>query len=85
MGLKMNVLIQIHYISNGIKVLQHGSFPLKGKKPEQVAYDWWRQLKRKMSYSGELEMVIADGEDITELVRALEQQEWKDINDDLPF
>lgn len=83
----MNVLIQIHYVSNGIKVLQHGSFPLKGKKPEQVAYDWWRQLKREMSYSGELEVVIADGKDITELVRGLETQDWKANEDDmdLPF
>jgi hypothetical protein len=81
----MNVLIQIHYISNEIKVLQGGSFPLRGKKPEQVAYDWWRQLKREMSYSGELEMVIADGEDITGLVRALEKEEWRKIDGDLPF
>jgi glycerol-3-phosphate dehydrogenase len=67
----MNVLIVIHYISNDNKVMQRGSFPLRGKTKVQVAYEWLRQIKREMPYYEELEKVIVDGEDITELVLKL--------------
>jgi hypothetical protein len=71
----MNSTIQIHYIEteSKIKVLQRGSFPLKGKKQEQVAYKWWKQIRRESSMNLELEKVIANGEDITELVKELEK------------
>lgn len=69
----MNVLIVIHYISNDNKVMQKGSFPLKGKKKEQVAYKWLKQIKRQMPYYEEVEKVTADGEDITEKVKELEK------------
>jgi hypothetical protein len=69
----MNVLIVIHYISNDNKVMQRGSFPLKRRTKEQVAYEWLRQIKRQMPYYEELEKVTADGEDITEKVKKLEK------------
>jgi hypothetical protein len=69
----MNVLIVIHYISADNKVMQKGSFPLRGKTKEQVAYEWLRQIKRQMSYYEELEKVTADGEDITDKVKELEK------------
>jgi lysylphosphatidylglycerol synthetase-like protein (DUF2156 family) len=71
----MNVTIQIHYIEveSETGILQRGSFPLKGKKREQVAYNWWRQIKREMTVEIAIEQVIADGEDITELVMKLEK------------
>jgi glycerol-3-phosphate dehydrogenase len=69
----MNVLIVIHYISNDNKVMQRGSFPLRGKTKEQVAYEWLRRIKREMPYYEELEKVTADGEDITEKVKELEK------------
>lgn len=69
----MHVLIVIHYISADNKVMQRGSFPLRGKTKEQVAYEWLRQIKREMSYYEEVEKVTADGEDITDKVKALEK------------
>jgi hypothetical protein len=42
----MNVTIEIHYISNDIKVMRAGSFPSKSKNPEQVALKFWNQIKR---------------------------------------
>jgi hypothetical protein len=71
----MNVTIQIHYVAieNKNQVLQRGSFPLKGKKPEQVALEFWKRIKSEITVEIELEQVIADGEDITELVKQLEK------------
>jgi predicted neuraminidase len=51
----MNVLIQIHYITNDNKVYQKGSFPLKGRKVEKVALAFWNRIKREHPYECELE------------------------------
>jgi hypothetical protein len=67
----MNVLIVVHFISSDNKVTQRGSFPLKGKAKEQVAFEWWNQIRREMPYGGELEKILADGEDITEINKVL--------------
>lgn len=75
----MNVTIEIHYTASS-KITQGASFPLHGQKPEKVALDWWKQIKREMSYRVELEKVIINGDqDITELVKELENQEWRRI------
>jgi hypothetical protein len=82
----MNVIIEIHYISDS-RAVQKGSFPLRGRKPEYVALEFWKQIKTAMSHRAELEKVIVDGDqDITQLVKDLESQEWKNaMNDNLPF
>ncbi|MEH7308690.1 hypothetical protein [Neobacillus drentensis] len=82
----MNIMIEIHYKTD-IKSVQYNSIPLKGRKPEQIALQWWKQIKKEMSYRAELEKVIVDGDkDITELVKELEKQDLKRImNDNLPF
>jgi hypothetical protein len=80
----MNIVIRIDYKASGNKAYQGGSFPLRGRKPEQVALDWWKQIKREMSYRAELEKVTANGEDITELVQDLEDKALNH-NLDLPF
>jgi hypothetical protein len=82
----MNVVIEIHYKSDS-RVLQTGTFPLRGRKPEKVALDFWKQIKREMSYRAELEKVMANGDqDITQLVLELEEQDWnKSMDDNLPF
>lgn len=82
----MNVSIRIDYKSDS-KITQSGTFPLRGRKPEQVALAFWKQIKKETSYRGILEKVLADGEDITELVRNLEKDEWRKIEDNfnLPF
>jgi hypothetical protein len=69
-GSNLNVNIEIHYISES-KILQRGSFPLKGRKPEQVALQFWKEIKREMPYAKEIELVRVDGEDITELVKEI--------------
>jgi hypothetical protein len=71
----MNITIQIHYIAieNEGRILQRGSFPLKRRKPEDVAYAFWRRIKKEMSLEIAIEQVIADGEDITEIVKELDE------------
>jgi hypothetical protein len=69
----MTVLIVIHFISSDNKIMQRGSFPLKGKTKEVVAFEWWKQIRREMPYGGELEQVTVDGEDITEKVKELDE------------
>ncbi|MEH7082974.1 hypothetical protein V7139_09605 [Neobacillus drentensis] len=83
----MNVIIvEIHYKADS-RALQTGNFPLKGRKPEKVALDFWKQIKRDMSHNVQLEKVIANGDqDITQLVMELEEQQWNNsLNDNLPF
>ncbi|MEH7157490.1 hypothetical protein [Neobacillus drentensis] len=82
----MNVVIEIHY-SSGSRALQKGSFQLRGRKPEKVALEFWKQIKKDMSHRAILEKVIANGDqDITQLVIDLEKQEMHNaMNDNLPF
>ncbi|MED3623279.1 MULTISPECIES: hypothetical protein [Neobacillus] len=83
----MNVVIEIHYLASGGKVLKSGSFPLQGRKPEQVAFQFWKQIQKEQPFEIQLENVIINGDqDITDLVLELEQQEVNKImNMDLPF
>jgi hypothetical protein len=82
----MNVSIEIHYKTDS-KTVQKGSFPLRGRKPEKVALEFWKQIKKDMSHHAQLEKVIVDGDqDITQLVKDLELLEWnKSMDDNLPF
>jgi hypothetical protein len=83
----LNVTIDIHYLS-GSKGATYGSFQLKGKKPEEVALQYWNEIKRELSYRAKLEKVIINGaEDISEMVKNLENQALKNIDDNwnLPF
>lgn len=83
----MNVIIEIHYVSSGNRTTQSGSFPIRGRKPEQIALEFWKQIKNDMSHHAQLEKVIVDGDqELTERVIALEEQEWnKSMDDNLPF
>jgi hypothetical protein len=69
----VNVLIQISYISRDNNVMRRGSFQLKGKTKEKVAFDWWKKIQREMPFEADLEQVIVDGEDITDLVKELDK------------
>lgn len=72
------IAVQIQYITElGNKVLQRGSFPAKGRKPEKVAYDWWRELKKEMNVEIKMEKVMIDGEDKTEEVKEMEKAPLK--------
>ncbi|MBT2655368.1 hypothetical protein J7E81_08975 [Bacillus sp. ISL-18] len=52
----MNVTIEIHYKASS-KLMQRASLPLRGKRPEFVAYHWWKQIQKEMSYHAALEQV----------------------------
>jgi hypothetical protein len=84
----MNVVIRIDYVASGNKAYQAGSFPLGGRKVDQVAFDFWKQIKKEMSYRAKIEKITANGEEITQLGKVLEDNEWLKRNremDDLPF
>ncbi|MFS0776092.1 hypothetical protein ABC255_08810 [Neobacillus sp. 3P2-tot-E-2] len=76
--------IQIHYITSS-KAYQKGDFQLRGRKPEQVALDFWKQIQKHMSYRAELEKVICNGEDITDKVKELEEFEIRKIDDSMDY
>jgi hypothetical protein len=71
--MKRTVVIAIHYISLEFeqRVFQKGEFKLRGKSIEQVAFEFWRRIKKESSRTLELEKVLCDGEDITEKVKEL--------------
>ncbi|MBO0961632.1 hypothetical protein J1P26_18155 [Neobacillus sp. MM2021_6] len=71
----MTVIIEIHFTaaSRGYK---KGEFQLRGRKPEFLALQFWKQINKELSYRAKLEKVIVDGgQDITEAVLELERQE----------
>ncbi|SDM16905.1 hypothetical protein [Bacillus sp. OK048] len=84
----MNVIIEIHYAASS-RTYQKGEFRLKGQKSEKIALDFWKQIKKELSYRAALEKVLCNGDDITQLVKDLEKAERKKIddiaNDYLPF
>jgi hypothetical protein len=62
----MDIGIRIDYSVHGNKSYQQGSFSLRGKRPEDIAYNWWKQIKKEHSYWAVLERVIVNGDqDIT--------------------
>lgn len=85
----MNVLIEIHYISNDNKIMRRGSFQLKGMQKEEVALDFWRWIEKEHPFECLIEKVICDGDDITEKVKELEEGQRKRKDDNmnayLPF
>jgi hypothetical protein len=83
----MKVTIDIHFSTSAGKALKSGSFPLSGRKPEQVAYEFFKWIQKKQPNEIQLEEVIIDGnKDITDLVKELEQQALNNTMDlDLPF
>lgn len=54
--------------------MQKAVFPLKGRHPAEVAFDWWKQIKREM-HVNELEKVICDGQDITAIIKDMDTKE----------
>jgi hypothetical protein len=83
-----SVIIEIHYRAGNSRISQKGSFRLRGKKPEHVAFEFWQQLRTKLPYYIELERIIVNGhQEITELVKEIESQELKNIDSmwTLPF
>lgn len=84
----MTITIEIHYTAAS-RSYQKGAFQHRGRKPEVIALEFWKQIQKDLSYHALLEKVLASEEDITQLVKDLEEKERKrkdDIVDDyLPF
>ncbi|MEH7248958.1 hypothetical protein V7114_19490 [Neobacillus niacini] len=70
----MNITIEIHYATSS-RAYQKGSFQHRGKRPEMVALEFWKQIQKDLSYNAVLEKVISAGQDITQLVEDLEKVE----------
>ena len=84
----MTVIIQIHYTSSGSRSYQKTEYQLRGKSKEQAALVFWKWIQRNLPFGGELEQVLCEKEDITELVLELERQEDLKLfydSEDLPF
>jgi hypothetical protein len=65
----MGIVIRIDYSVHGNKSYQQGSFSSRGKRPEDIAYKWWKQIKKEHSYWAELERVIVNrDQDITDKI-----------------
>jgi hypothetical protein len=60
-------------LANDNKVHRRGEFQLKGKQPEEAAWEFWKWIKREHPWEVELEKVLCEGENITEEVKKLEQ------------
>jgi hypothetical protein len=72
----MNIIINIIYNAPTIdcKSMRSGLFPLRGKSPVEVAFDFWNWIKSEEPLDLELVKVIVDGDqDITELVKKIEK------------
>lgn len=85
----MTVIIHIHYRSSmNTKSYQKAEIPLKGRKPEKAAYEFWKWIKKQIPIDVSIEKVLCENEDITELVLELEKEATQRIfqsTDDLPF
>lgn len=64
------VIIKIIYSTPAGKTTQQWDCPLRGRKPEVIARDWWLQIQREV-FTEELLSVTVEDEDITDKVRAL--------------
>ncbi|MEH7011803.1 hypothetical protein V7087_13495 [Neobacillus niacini] len=73
----MNVLIQISYTTNDNSVFQKGSFPLKGRKPERVALEFWKWIKSDHPFDCKIEKIMCDGDDVTQLIKDLEKAAYE--------
>jgi hypothetical protein len=68
----MNIIINIIYNAPDIdsKTMRSGLFPLRGKNPVEVAYEFWKWIQSEEPLELELMKVVYDEEnDITDLVK----------------
>ncbi|WP_226085633.1 hypothetical protein [Mesobacillus sp. S13] len=62
------ITLKIKYLSPAGRVEQRGSFTLKGRKPEKVALDWIKQIRKEVYFEELLEVIVDGKEDLTEKV-----------------
>ncbi|PLR89517.1 hypothetical protein [Bacillus sp. T33-2] len=82
----MTITIRIDYISAAGYMTQGGTFPLRDRRPEQVAYEWWMQIKREGFVEGIVKVIVDGDKDVTEQVKEYEKKViGHEMNDELPF
>lgn len=64
----MKVVITVKFRFPEGVASKSGDFPLRRRPPEQIAYEWIKQIKRKVHFEELLEVVVNDKEDITQKV-----------------
>lgn len=69
----MNIRIQITYLTEGGRAQQSGTFQSRGKKPEVLAFEWLKQIKRKVNYKDLISVIVDNNVDITDKVIELEK------------
>jgi hypothetical protein len=69
----MNITITIRYTSPAGAVMQSGTFPLRGKAPEKIAYEWMQQIKHQVHFGSLISVKINDDVDITHKVKELDK------------
>jgi hypothetical protein len=69
----MLVRIQVTYLTDGGRAQQSGSFPLKRLKPEEIAFQWLQEIKRKVTYQELISVFVDNNVGITDKVRELEK------------
>ncbi|KKK37218.1 hypothetical protein WQ57_14775 [Mesobacillus campisalis] len=69
----MHVTITIRYYSPAGTVMQSGTFPLRGRAPESIAYEWLQQIKHQVHFDSLISVRINEDNDITDKVKALER------------
>jgi hypothetical protein len=67
----MNVTIQIFSNTSGNSILRRGYFPLRGRKTEVVALEFWKWIKGEHPHECKIKKIIVDGEDVTDKVKVL--------------
>ncbi|CEG28063.1 hypothetical protein BN1002_02942 [Bacillus sp. B-jedd] len=63
--------IKIDYYAS-MNVSMAGNFPLQGKSPVTIAWQWWREIKKNSHNAKIIKVTVNDTEDITDLIKSFE-------------
>lgn len=69
----MDVRIQMTYLTKAGKAQQSGTFSLRRRKPEEVAFEWLQAIKRKITYQELISVIVNGDKDITEKIKEMEK------------
>ncbi|MFT9496934.1 MULTISPECIES: hypothetical protein [Bacillota] len=69
----MAILITIKYDSPAGLVTQQGIFQTKGKRPEELAFNWWQEIKRTVFFDRLIKVELNESENITETILQMEK------------
>ncbi|WLR53540.1 hypothetical protein LC048_13510 [Mesobacillus subterraneus] len=67
------ITIKVKYLSPAGRVEQRGSFHIRGRKPETIALEWIKKIKKEVYFEELLEVIVDGKEDITEKVLEMQK------------